>query len=128
MMAAVTVVAMLALLEYLYFAVEVGRARGRSGLAAPAVSGDEGFERVFRAHYNTLEQLVVFVPALYAAAYFAHPLYAVVAGAAFLVGRAVYFRAYVRDPGSRGPGMLITMAANVALLAGGLIGALLAMF
>lgn len=127
-MAAVTAIAMLALIEYLYFGVEVGRARGRSGLAAPAVTGDEGFERVFRAHYNTLEQLIVFLPALYAAGWFVHEIYAAAAGVAFLIGRAVYFRAYVRDPASRGPGMLITMAANVALLAGGLVGALIAMF
>ncbi|HEX7037135.1 MAG TPA: MAPEG family protein [Pseudomonadales bacterium] len=126
-MAAVTAIAMLALIEYLYFGIEVGRARTRSGLAAPAVTGDEGFERVFRAHYNTLEQLIVFLPALYAAGWFVHEIYAVAAGVAFLIGRAVYFRAYARDPASRGPGMLITMVANVALLLGGLVGALVAM-
>ncbi|MDZ7670419.1 MAG: MAPEG family protein [Gammaproteobacteria bacterium] len=127
-MAAATAIAMLALIEYLFFGVEVGRARARSGLKAPAVTGDEGFERAFRAHYNTLEQLIVFLPALYAAAYYLHELYAVAAGVAFLIGRALYFRSYIADPARRGPGMLITMAANVALVVGGLLGALLVAF
>jgi hypothetical protein len=127
-MAGVTAIAMLALIEYLYFGVEVGRARTRSGLAAPAVTGDPQFERVFRAHYNTLEQLVVFLPALYAAGYFVHELYAVAAGLAFLVGRAMYFRSYVADPARRGPGMLVTMAANLALVIGALLGALIVAF
>lgn len=123
-MAAVTAIAMLALIEYLYFGVEVGRARARSGLQAPAVTGDEHFERVFRAHYNTLEQLIVFLPALFAAGYYVHELYAVAAGVAFLIGRAMYFRTYVADPTRRGPGMLITMAASIALVVGALLGAL----
>jgi glutathione S-transferase len=127
-MAAVTAIAMLALIEYLYFGVEVGRARARSGLQAPAVTGDEHFERVFRAHYNTLEQLIVFLPALFAAGYYVHELYAVAAGVAFLIGRAMYFRSYVADPARRGPGMLITMAASIALVVGALLGALLVAF
>ena len=124
-MAAVTVIAMLALVEYLYFTVEVGRARGRSGLQAPAVTGDPHFERVFRAQQNTLEQLIVFLPALFAAGYFVHELYAVAAGFAFLVGRALYFRRYVADPARRGPGMIITLVANVVLVLGALAGAVL---
>lgn len=127
-MAATTAIAMLALIEYLYFGMEVGRARARSGLKAPAVTGDEGFERAFRAHYNTLEQLIVFLPALYASAIYVHELYAVAAGVAFLIGRALYFRSYTADPARRGPGMLITMAANVLLVVGGLLGAVLAAF
>ena len=38
-MAYVTIIAMLALIEYLYFGVQVGGARGRTGVQAPAVSG-----------------------------------------------------------------------------------------
>jgi len=70
----------------------------------------------------------VFLPALFAAGYFVHELYAVAAGVAFLVGRAVYFRSYVRDPATRGPGMIITMVANLALVVGGLLGAVIVAF
>jgi len=125
-MAYVTLIAMLALIQYLYFGMLVGQARGRSGLQAPAVTGDEQFERYFRAHYNTIEQLIVFIPGLYATGFYVGPIYAVAAGVLFLVGRALYFRTYVKDPGTRGPGMLLTFLANVVLVFAGLVGALVA--
>ncbi len=124
-MAFVTIIAMLALIEYLYFGIQVGGARGRAGIQAPAVTGDPAFERAFRAHQNTLEQLVVFLPSLYACGYFVGEIYAVAGGVGFLVGRAVYFRAYAADAEKRGPGMMMTMLSNIALLLAGLIGALL---
>ena len=127
-MAYATIIAMLALIEYLYFGIQVGAARGRSGVAAPAISGDPAFERAFRAHQNTLEQLIIFLPALFAAAYFANELFAVAAGVAFLIGRAIYFRTYCQDAEKRGPGMTVTVVANILLLLGGLIGALLTVF
>ena len=127
-MAATTAIAMLALIQYLFFVVMVGRARGRAGLPAPAVTGDEDFERAFRVQQNTLEQLIVFLPALFATAWFSWPLLAVALGVLFLVGRTLYFRGYVRDPATRGPGMLLTFGANLALLVAALVGALLAAF
>ncbi len=122
-MALVTIVALLALMEYLYFGVAVGRARVRHGIEAPAVAGDEHFERFHRAHQNTLEQLIVFIPALFAAAYYAHELFAVAVGVLFLVSRLLYFRSYIADPTKRGPGMLGSMLACVLLIAAGLLGA-----
>lgn len=122
-MAYVTVIVMLALMEYLYFGVAVGRARTRHGVNAPAISGDEDFERFHRAHQNTLEQLIVFIPAIYAAAFYANEVFAAVVGVAFLVGRADYFRSYISEPTSRGRGMVVTMLASVVLIAAALIGA-----
>ncbi len=124
-MAYVTVIVMLALVEYLYFGVAVGGARGRFGVSAPAVSGNEVFERYYRAHQNTLEQLVIFVPAMFGAAYYVHELLAVAAGVTFLVGRAWYFRAYISAPDKRGGGMILTIVANVTLLITTIVGALL---
>lgn len=123
-MIATTIVTMLALLQYLGFGVAVGRARGRSGVAAPAVTGSEDFERYFRAHQNTLEQLVIMLPAAFASAHFIGDLYAAAFAALFLGGRQLYFNRYVREPTKRGPGMLLTAAANLALVLGGVIGAL----
>ena len=127
-MAYVTIIAMLALIEYQIFGIQVGAARSRGKVEAPAVTGDPAFERTFRAHQNTLEQLIIFLPALYGAAVFVGELYAVGAGVVFLVGRAMYFRAYSKDAAKRGPGMMVTMLGNVALLLGALIGALLSVF
>lgn len=125
-MAYATIIAMLALLEYFYFSIQVGGARARTGLKAPAVTGNEEFERVFRAHQNTLEQLIMFLPSLFAAAWYTNEIFAVAAGVAFLVGRMLYFRSYSQDAEKRGPGMIITVLANVALIFGALIGALIA--
>jgi uncharacterized MAPEG superfamily protein len=127
-MAYATIIAMLALIEYFYFGMQVGGARARTGVKAPAVSGNEEFERFFRAHQNTLEQLVIFIPALYASAYYVHPLFAVAGGVAFLVGRMLYFRTYTADAEKRGPGMIITVAGTMVLTLGALVGALLQIF
>ena len=123
-MAFVTMIAMLALIQFMYFGIAVGRARGRHDIPAPAVTGDETFERFHRAHQNTLEQLVVFLPALYACAYFAYEMLAVAAGVVYLIGRAWYFKAYIADPATRGKGMGLTMLASVIMIVAGLIGAL----
>ncbi len=122
-MAFVTVIVLLALVEYLYFSVAVGRARARHGVEAPSVSGDEHFERFHRAHQNTLEQLVVFVPAIYAAAFYANALLAVALGVVWLVARAHYFRSYIAEPARRGIGMIVTVVASMLLIAAALIGA-----
>ena len=123
-MAYITVIVMLALIQYLYFGVAVGRARGRHGVDAPAVSGDENFERFFRAHQNTLEQLVVFVPAIYAAGFYANELYAVALGVVYLIARVHYFRSYIANPTGRGLGMIGTILASVGLIAAAMVGAM----
>jgi uncharacterized membrane protein YecN with MAPEG domain len=121
----VTIVAMIALLEYLFFGVKVGQARGKYSVAAPATTGNEIFERYFRVHMNTLEQLVVFLPALYAFAVFVSALWAAVVGVAFIVGRALYYTGYIADPKKRGTGASITFAANVVLIIGTVVGAVI---
>ena len=63
-----TIVTMLALIEFIWLGVRVGGARAKYSVPAPATTGDEMFERHYRVHYNTLEQLIVFVPALWALA------------------------------------------------------------
>ncbi|MBN8489742.1 MAG: MAPEG family protein [Burkholderiales bacterium] len=120
-------VALLALLQFLVFGALVGRARGRYGIKPPAVSGHEMFERAYRVQMNTLELLVVFIPALYLAARYFAPLPAAIAGAVYLVGRIVYQQAYMRDPGRRSLGFLISMLPCMALLAAAGFGVLRAM-
>ena len=120
----VAIVTVAALLQFFWFGWQVGVARGKYNIAAPAVSGNEMFERVFRVHMNTQEQLVVFLPALWIFASFISPLWAAVLGAIFIVGRAVYARTYVKDPKSRSPGFALTALPVLALLVGILIWAI----
>ena len=124
-MAYVTIIAMLALVEFSVFGFQVGRARGKYGVEAPATSGHEIFDRVFRVHQNTLEQLISFLPGLYAFAYFVSELWAVALGVVYLIGRAIYFRAYVAEPGGRSVGFLATFLPIQILIFGAIIGALI---
>ncbi|WP_305806557.1 MAPEG family protein [Stenotrophomonas sp. YIM B06876] len=121
----VEVVAMLAVVQYLFFGALVGRARGRSGLKAPAVSGDEGFERIYRVQMNTLELLVAFLPALLVAAGFWPAPWVAGLGAVYLLGRLLYWRAYVAAPATRGLGFALSMLPTLVLLAMALAGAVL---
>jgi len=123
----VAIVTVVALLQFFWFGWQVGVARTKYNIAAPAVSGNEMFERVFRVHVNTLEQLVVFLPALWIFASFISPLWAAVLGAIFIVGRALYARTYVKDPKSRSPGFAMTALPMLALLVGILIWAVWAL-
>jgi hypothetical protein len=122
----VAVVIGLALAEYFYFLMKCGAARGRLGVAAPATAGDAEFERYFRVQYNTIEQLVVFLPAMLLFGYYVDPTVAAGVGVVFIIGRFLYGRGYVIDPARRGPGFLLTVLSNSVLLIGGLVGAFLA--
>jgi glutathione S-transferase len=119
------IVGALALLEYLVFVMLCGHARGHFGVAAPATSGNTTFERYFRVQMNTAEQLVIFLPGLALFAFYASAPVAAALGMVFIVGRALYARGYLVDPARRGPGFALTLFANVVLLVGGLVGALL---
>jgi len=96
-MALVTAVVMLALIEYFIFSLQVGSARGRFGVDAPATTGNVEFERYYRAAANTGEQLLMFIPGMYAFGYYVHPTGAAAAGLLFIAARALYFRTYVAD-------------------------------
>jgi uncharacterized MAPEG superfamily protein len=97
----------------------VGSARGKYGVQAPATTGHADFERVFRAHQNTLEATVMFLPCLWIAASYGNARIAAWLGAAWLFGRAWYLFAYASPTGKRGPGFIIAIAANLLLLAMG---------
>jgi hypothetical protein len=115
----VSLVTLLALIEYFAFSALVGRARATYGVKAPAMSGHEVFDRYFRVHYNTLELLIMFVPALWIAATYWNPLWMAGIGAVYLVGRILYLQGYVRDPKTRsiGFGLSITPIGILVLFA-----------
>jgi hypothetical protein len=111
--------ALITLLNMLLLALAtglVGRARGKHGLHAPAPTGNVAFERVFRAHQNTIESTVMFLPTLWLASAWCNETYAAWLGDAGLVGRTWYLLAYASPTGKRGYGFNIAAFANVALL------------
>jgi len=119
----VELIAILALLQYFAFAFLVARQRVRSKIKAPAVTGSEAFERIYRVQVNTLELLMLLPGLLIAARFWPAPWVAGI-GAVYLIGRMLYWRAYVRDPARRGPGFALSILPVLALLGLGAAGAI----
>jgi uncharacterized MAPEG superfamily protein len=125
-MALVHIVLAIAVIQFFVFGALVGRARAKYGVEAPAMTGNELFERRVRVHYNTLEQLVVFIPAMLLFAAYVSTTAAAALGLVYVVGRILYFRAYVADPKKRGPGFGLSVLPTMVMLLGGLGGAVVA--
>lgn len=116
----------LLLLQYFVFMMLVGAARGKSGVQAPAVTGDPVFERTLRVQQNTLEQLLIVLPSLWLFATYFGETIAAGLGLVFFVGRVVYYRGYVAEPGKRGMGFGIGFLATIVLLIGSIAGSVMA--
>jgi len=127
-MAYVDIVTALALLQFIVFGFKVGGARGKYGVKAPAITGNEIFERHFRVQMNTLEQLIAFLPGIYMFAHYFSPKVAAALGVVYLIGRELYALTYVKDPANRSVGFGMTFVPVVILVLGGLIGAVRALF
>jgi hypothetical protein len=119
-----TLIILLALLQYVWFTVRVGATRGKYNVNAPACEGNETWERCFRVQQNTMEQLIMLIPATIAFAYYTSPTWVLLPGAVFIGGRFLYSNHYIKDPKSRAPGMIMTLAANATLIIGALVGLL----
>jgi glutathione S-transferase len=122
-MAYVDIVTVLAVLQFIVFGFQVGGARGKYGVKAPATTGNEIFERLFRIQQNTLELLVGFFPGIYLFSRYFNPLWAAALGVIYLAGRQIYAASYVKEPSKRTLGYGLSFLPVAALLIGGLIGA-----
>jgi glutathione S-transferase len=108
----------LAILMYFLFSFQVSKARGSHGIKAPAISGNPDFERVFRAHVNTLEWMPIFLPALWLFAIYVGDAVAAALGVVWIVGRIVYMTGYARAAGKRRLGFAIQASAAITLWLG----------
>ncbi len=114
------VVTLLTLLMYFWMALQVGRARGKSGIKAPAMTGDPLLERAVRVHLNTLEWLPIFLVSLWLFAIYGNELVAAGIGIVWIIGRLMYSIGYMADPAKRGAGFMIQLLASAILLFGAL--------
>ena len=114
------VVTLLALLVYFWMGLQVGRARGKTGISAPAMTGDPLLERAVRVHINTLEWLPIFLTSLWLFAIYWNTLVAAGLGVVWIAGRLVYSAGYMTDPSKRSTGFLIQLVAVAVLLFGAL--------
>jgi len=115
-------VAIIAVLQFFFFGAMTGRARRNSGLKAPAITGHEGFERMYRVQMNTLETLVAFLPSLFIAAIYWSPVLVSSLGVVYIVGRFIYWRAYVSSPDKRALGFMLSILPTFILIALAIVG------
>jgi len=116
----VTIVTLIALLAYIWMGVRVGGARKKSGIAAPAMTGDPELERHIRVQANTLEWLPIFLPSLWLFALYWGDMIAAGLGVVWIVGRVLYALGYAQAADKRELGFMIQMAATAILLFGAL--------
>ncbi len=110
--------AMLAVLFIAYSFVNVGMARGKTKIDAPAVTGHPMLECAYRVQMNTVEQAIMFFPLLWLATRYFHAVAWLPAGfgLVWVVGRVMYLRGYMAAPAKRSTGFLISLAATTGLL------------
>jgi len=125
----IALVTLAALVQYFLMGLNVGRARGKFGVAAPAVHGHPEFERYYRVQMNTLEWMVIFLPCLWMAGVFTADwgmrasLAVAALGVVWIAGRYIYSQAYVKDPATRSRGFAIQALATLLLLLIALVSA-----
>lgn len=94
--------------------------RRKSGINAPAMTGDPGLERAVRVHMNTLEQLALFLPALAVCAASSGDLLTAAIALLWVIGRIWYAIGYQQAAAKREGGFVVTF---IALAGAWIIGA-----
>ena len=120
--AIVTLVLVLAAIEVMVLGFLVGRGREKYGVPAPATTGHPVWERLNRAHQNSLEQFVLFMPLFLAYCFNTGLQTGIVLGVLYLIARVLYAVGYVRDADRRAAGAFLTFAVQAWLAIGAVIG------
>lgn len=120
-----SLVTVLALILYFVLTINVGRARFKYKIIPPDTTGNPDFERVLRVQQNTLEQLILFLPALWLFSIYINPIWASALGTAWIIGRIAYAWGYYQAAEKRGIGFAISSLSNIGLILGSLIGIIL---
>ena len=116
------IVTLLAVALYFFIATRVAVARGRFNVKHPATTGNPNFERIFRAHVNTLEWMPTFLAPLWICAIYLNDAAAAALGLIWIGGRVWYFMGYSRAVEKRLPGFFIQSSACLLLFVSAVIG------
>ncbi len=118
----VVIVSALALLAYYFTLLKAGLARVKFKIPAPSHDGPEAYVRHVRAHHNTLEHLVLFLPGLWLFAYVVSPIWAAAIGIIWPPMRVLYALGYHRAAEKRLIPLYISMPPIYIFVLGSLIG------
>jgi len=114
---------LLAILVTFGLGSRVAYLRGKHKVDAPATVGHPGFERGFRAHANTVENLILFIPLLWIATLYYGGQIPFWIGLIWVVSRVVYAFGYAQQNAQmRGPGAGIGFLSLLGLVVLAVIG------
>jgi glutathione S-transferase len=113
---------LLAVAFYFFLATRVAAARGKFNVKLPATTGNPSFERIFRAHMNTLEWMPTFLAPLWLCAIYLSDTAAAALGFVWIGGRVLYFVGYSKAVEKRLPGFFVQSSACLLLLIGAIAG------
>jgi len=111
----------IALAQYIFFIGRVGFNRAKYEVEAPKTIGNDTWERMYRVQQNTLEQLILFIPGMVVFGLYVSQTWGLLPGVLYVAGRQLYSHLYIKNPASRGPGMILSFFSNIALVLGSLI-------
>ncbi|TYQ26551.1 MULTISPECIES: MAPEG family protein [unclassified Pseudanabaena] len=122
------IVTLVALLVYFGLGIGVGVARVKYKIMPPQTTGNEDFERVYRVHQNTLEQMIIFLPCLWLFSIFVNPNWGAILGSVWIVGRIGYAWGYYIEASKRAAGNAIASLALLSLMFGTLFNLVRGLF
>ncbi len=108
----------LVILVYIWTGMMVTRARKVHGVIHPDTAGAPAFNRIWRAHMNTLEALPQFLPAMWLFALVISDCWAGLLALLWAVGRVLYVRGYAVEAGKRSFGFGVSLLATAVGLFG----------
>ncbi len=118
-----TLALVFALFVFFGLAANVGRARLKWNVPAPASSGHPEFDKRYRVQMNTMEQLLLFLPATFMAVPVLGDMVTAALALTWSAGRIIYARSYYNDPAKRGPGFGLTLLPTLAMLVAAAVAA-----
>lgn len=118
----VGIVSSLALILTYFTLFRSGIARVRFKVEAPSHEGPDEYVRHVRAHQNTIEHLVLFLPGMWLFAFAVDPLWAAGIGVIWPVARLFYALGYYKSAQGRRLPLYISMPVIYIFLLGSLIG------
>ena len=121
----VGIVSGLALLITYFTLFKSGMARVRFKVEAPSHEGPEEYVRHVRAHQNTIEHLVLFLPGMWLFAIAVSPLWAAGLGVIWPIARLFYALGYYKNASARQLPLYLSMPIVYTFLLGAPIGFML---
>jgi glutathione S-transferase len=111
---------------YFWMSLQTAKTRTRTNTPAPAMTGPDELMRAIRVHENTLEGLVLYLPALWLFALTVGDLWAALVGIFYPVGRILYARGYYAAANKRSLGFTVGILTTAVLYVGALIALVMA--